>query len=116
MKKLQEKQIRLGVCYYPEHWSEEIWEDDFKRMKNLGFTYVRMGEFAWTIFEPEEGTFSFALFDKAIDLAHNIGLKVIMGYTYSYTPCLADNEVSRCFKCKSGWIILPSWRTSPLQL
>jgi len=85
VKKLQEKQIRIGVCYYPEHWSEELWEDDFNRMKDLGFTYVRMGEFAWTIFEPEEGTFSFTLFDKAIDLAHNIGLKIIMG-TPTATP------------------------------
>lgn len=85
VKKLQEDKIKLGVCYYPEHWPESLWADDFKRMKELGFTYVRVGEFAWSIFEPEEGTFSFDLFDRAVDLAHEIGLKVIMG-TPTATP------------------------------
>ncbi|MBD1382191.1 beta-galactosidase [Metabacillus arenae] len=85
VKKLQEDMLKLGVCYYPEHWPEELWEEDFKRMKELGFTYVRVGEFAWTIFEPEEGTFSFDLFDRAVAKAHEYGLKVFMG-TPTATP------------------------------
>lgn len=85
VKKLVEDKLKLGVCYYPEHWSEELWEDDYRRMKELGFTYVRMGEFAWTIFEPEEGVFSFELFDRAVAKAHEYGLKVIMG-TPTATP------------------------------
>ncbi|WP_130859646.1 beta-galactosidase [Gracilibacillus phocaeensis] len=84
-KRVNEDKLTLGVCYYPEHWPEEIWEDDYKRMKELGFTYVRMGEFAWTIFEPEEGIFSFDLFDRAVAKAHEFGLKVIMG-TPTATP------------------------------
>lgn len=85
VKKVKENKIKLGVCYYPEHWPEELWLEDFKRMKALGFTYVRMGEFAWTIFEPEEGKYSFDLFDKAIELAYENGLKVILG-TPTATP------------------------------
>jgi beta-galactosidase len=85
VKKLVEDKLKLGVCYYPEHWSEELWEDDYRRMKELGFTYVRMGEFAWTIFESEEGIFSFDLFDRAVAKAHEYGLKVIMG-TPTATP------------------------------
>lgn len=77
--------FELGVCYYPEHWKEELWEDDFRRMKETGFTIIRMGEFAWSIFEPEEGIFQFDLFDRAIDLAHSYGLKVILG-TPTATP------------------------------
>lgn len=84
-KKLIEDKLKLGVCYYPEHWAEELWEDDYRRMKELGFTYVRMGEFAWTVFEPEEGRFSFDLFDRAVAKAHEYGLKVIMG-TPTATP------------------------------
>lgn len=75
----------LGVCYYPEHWDEALWEDDFRRMKELGFSVIRVAEFAWTIFEPEEGVFSFDLFDRALDAAHRFGLKVIMG-TPTATP------------------------------
>ncbi|MBJ7527532.1 MAG: beta-galactosidase, partial [Sphingomonadaceae bacterium] len=37
----------LGVCYYPEHWPEEFWARDARRMRALGLTYVRIGEFAW---------------------------------------------------------------------
>ncbi|GJM73581.1 hypothetical protein HMSSN036_57970 [Paenibacillus macerans] len=73
------EQFRLGVCYYPEHWPELLWDDDFKRMKELGFSVVRMAEFAWSIFEPEEGRFEFGLFDRAIDLAHKHGMLVILG-------------------------------------
>jgi beta-galactosidase len=79
------KEFRLGVCYYPEHWSENLWEDDFRRMRELGFSIVRVAEFAWSIFEPEEGVFSFDLFDRALELAHKHGLKVIVG-TPTATP------------------------------
>ncbi|WP_239618776.1 beta-galactosidase [Cohnella mopanensis] len=84
-KLLGSDDFQLGVCYYPEHWDESLWEDDFRRMKELGLSVVRVGEFAWTIFEPEDGTFSFDLFDRALDAAHRYGLKVIMG-TPTATP------------------------------
>lgn len=79
------EQFRLGVCYYPEQWPEQLWEDDYRRMKALGFSIVRVAEFAWSIFEPEEGRFEFDLFDRAIDLAHRYGLLVIMS-TPTATP------------------------------
>jgi beta-galactosidase len=84
-KSLHLDRLQLGVCYYPEHWSEALWADDFRRMRELGFSVIRMAEFAWTIFEPEEGTFSFDLFDQAIDLADAHGLQVILG-TPTATP------------------------------
>ena len=28
--------LRLGVCYYPEHWPESIWQSDAQRMRELG--------------------------------------------------------------------------------
>lgn len=77
--------FNLGACYYPEHWPEQLWETDFKRMREHGFRIIRVAEFAWSIFEPEEGRFEFDLFDRAIDLAHQHGLKVIVG-TPTATP------------------------------
>ncbi|MHA6482966.1 beta-galactosidase [Paenibacillus sp. strain BS8-2] len=77
--------LELGVCYYPEHWPEHLWEDDYRRMRELGITIVRVAEFAWSIFEPEEGVFSFELFDRTLDLAHKHGLQVILG-TPTATP------------------------------
>ncbi|WP_172251948.1 beta-galactosidase [Saccharibacillus deserti] len=84
-KSIHLKQLELGVCYYPEHWKEELWEDDFKRMRELKMSTIRVGEFAWALFEPEEGVFEFGLFDRALDAAHRHGLKVIMG-TPTATP------------------------------
>lgn len=36
----------LGVCYYPEHWSETMWEDDLERMLESGIEVIRIAEFA----------------------------------------------------------------------
>ncbi|MFM2042429.1 MAG: hypothetical protein RLY86_1005 [Pseudomonadota bacterium] len=75
----------LGVCYYPEHWPEEWWPDDAARMAALGLTYVRIGEFAWSRFEPDPGRYDFGWFDRAIDTLHQAGLKVVIG-TPTATP------------------------------
>tara|TARA_R110002096_G_scaffold47539_11_gene126733 strand:+ start:5347 stop:5481 length:135 start_codon:yes stop_codon:yes gene_type:complete len=36
----------LGTCQYPEHWEETRWEEDARRMAEIGLTWVRIGEFA----------------------------------------------------------------------
>lgn len=84
-KPVATEKFEFGVCYYPEHWPESMWEDDYRRMRELGFTIIRIGEFAWSIFEPAEGEFQFGLFDRAIDLAHKHGLQVVLG-TPTATP------------------------------
>ena len=42
----------FGVCYYPEHWPASQWQEDAQMMVELGLTYVRIGEFAWSKIEP----------------------------------------------------------------
>ena len=77
--------LSLGVCYYPEHWPESIWEDDLRRMKESGIQTLRVGEFAWSLFEPREGEYDFSLFDRFLDLAQKHGMRIIMG-TPTATP------------------------------
>ncbi len=84
-KSFQTDRFLLGVCYYPEHWEQDLWDDDFRRMREMGFQVVRMGESAWSVFEPEEGRYSFELFDHAIALCKRHGLDVILG-TPTYAP------------------------------
>jgi len=84
-KSLKERAVRLGVCYYPEQWDEALWEDDYRRMRELGLSIIRVAEFAWAYMEPEEGIFQFDLFDRALDAAYRHGLKVILG-TPTATP------------------------------
>lgn len=75
----------LGVCYYPEHWPEEIWADDARRMVDAGLSWVRIGEFAWSRLEPQPGDLKFDWLDRAIETLGAAGLKVILG-TPTATP------------------------------
>lgn len=75
----------LGVCYYPEHWPEDLWADDALRMADLGLKYVRIGEFAWSAIEPAPGTFDWGWLDRAVETLGNAGLRIVMG-TPTATP------------------------------
>lgn len=75
----------LGVCYYPEHWPETWWAKDATRMVEAGITYVRIGEFAWSRYEPNRGQFDWGWLDRAIDVLGKAGLKVVLG-TPTCTP------------------------------
>jgi beta-galactosidase len=76
----------LGVCYYPEHWPEASWEDDARRMVELGIAYVRIGEFAWSRLEPARDRFEWGWLDRAIDTLGRAGLKVVLGTPTSAPP------------------------------
>lgn len=78
-------QMTMGTCYYPEHWDESLWESDLTRMLDAGISTIRIGEFAWSKFEPTEGHFTFDFFDRFLELADKKGMKVIFG-TPTATP------------------------------
>lgn len=44
-----------GACFYPELWDEDVLDEDIRMMKRAGINVVRIGEFAWSRMEPEEG-------------------------------------------------------------
>ncbi|NIZ11876.1 beta-galactosidase [Phaeobacter sp. HF9A] len=75
----------LGTCYYPEHWPQDIWQDDTSRMADAGLTWVRIGEFAWSKIEPNPGEFDWSWLDKAIETLGAKGLKLVLG-TPTATP------------------------------
>lgn len=79
------KTMSVGVCYYPEHWNESLWQSDLERMLENGIHTVRIGEFAWSIMEKEEGQFDFSFFDRFLALCESAGMQVIFG-TPSATP------------------------------
>ncbi len=75
----------LGVCYYPEHWAEDTWAEDARRMVAAGLTWVRIGEFAWSRMEPEPGQLELDWLDRAIETLGAAGLNVVLG-TPTATP------------------------------
>ena len=70
--------MKLGCCYFPEHWPEEMWAEDARRMREIGFSLVRVGEFAWSRIEPEAGTFNWDWLDRAIETLASEGLQIIL--------------------------------------
>ncbi len=78
--------LHLGAAYYPEHWPEDRWPEDVRLMKEAGFTVVRMGEFAWSTFEPAEGEFHFDWLDRAIDLLARNSIATVLGTPTAAPP------------------------------
>ena len=70
--------MKLGCCYFPEHWPEEMWADDARRMREMGLSLVRVGEFAWSRIEPEPGRFDWDWLDRAIETLAVEGLQIIL--------------------------------------
>lgn len=70
--------FQLGVCYYPEHWPRDRWEGYARQMRQLGLSYVRIAEFAWSKMEPRFGEFEWGWLDDAIETLHAEGLKVVL--------------------------------------
>src|SRR3989339_35360 len=76
----------FGVTYYPDQWPKETWDETFAEIKAAGFNIVRFAEMAWDWVEPQCNKFSFKELDKAMDLCHRHGLKVLLGIPTSQVP------------------------------
>ncbi len=70
--------LRFGVCYYPEQWTEEEAANHVKLMGKARINVVRMGEFAWCKFEPEQGRYKFEWMDRVIESLHKEGIDTVL--------------------------------------
>lgn len=77
---------QLGVCYYPEQWPASQWAADAQRMRALGLSVVRIGEFAWTRMEPRAGEYDWDWLDQAIAVLADAGLKIVLGTPTAAPP------------------------------
>ena len=85
----------LGVCYYPEHWPEDWWAADARRMRDLGIAYVRIGEFAWSHYEPRRAEFAWGWLDRAMETLGGAGLKIVLGTPTATPPKWLMDEFRR---------------------
>lgn len=100
------KKLFHGVCYYPELWPEDDIDRDISEMLKLGINVVRMGEFAWSTMEPEQGKISSDLFIKVMDKMHAAGIGVVMCTPTATPPVwLTYGHPERCFKDENGVIM-----------
>lgn len=77
-----EELITTGIYYYPEHWNENQWERDIRKIADMGYSFVHLAEFAWSQLEPEEGQFNFAWLDKVVNLCEKISFKSADVYAF----------------------------------
>ncbi len=78
--------VTTGIYYYPEHWNENQWERDIKKISEMGFEFVHLAEFAWFKMEPIEGKYEFAWLDKIVNLCTKYKLKVLLCTPSATTP------------------------------
>lgn len=66
--------IFYGGDYNPEQWPESVWLEDMKLMQEAGVNLVSIGIFSWAKLQPNEKTYSFAWFDRVMDLLAEHGI------------------------------------------
>lgn len=102
--KFSPEKLHLGAAYYPEHWAEDRWPEDVRLMKEAGLTVARMGEFAWSTFEPAQDEFNLDWLARAIELLAKNSILSVLGtptaappawLTQKYPNTLAVDENGR---------------------
>lgn len=72
------KKLYHGAAYYPELWDEKTIEEDITFMLEAGINVVRMGEFAWSTMEKEEGNIDISFFVNMIKRLTDHGIATVM--------------------------------------
>jgi beta-galactosidase len=84
---LKAQGLYVGVNYHPhDDKNPEKIQRDIQLMKDAGFKVVRMGHLAWDCYEPSDGKFDFAWFDKVMNMMNEAGIKVILDIAIRPAP------------------------------
>ncbi|HEY1732616.1 MAG TPA: beta-galactosidase [Terriglobales bacterium] len=83
---IKQPPLLLGAAWYPEQWPESQWEPDLALMEAAHIHLVRVGEFAWSTMEPEEGQYHFEWLERAIALAAKHHICVVLGTPTAAPP------------------------------
>lgn len=78
--------LYLGTAWYPEQWPESRWDADLALMQAAHIRFVRVGEFAWSRFEPSEGHYDLDWLDRAIRAAQRHHIAVVLGTPSAAPP------------------------------
>ena len=85
----------LGAAWYPEQWPESQWNHDLSLMQAAHFNVVRIGEFAWSTEEPTGDHYDLAWLARAIALAQQHHLKVVLGTPTDAPPAWLTQKYPR---------------------
>lgn len=92
------RKIPYGGDYNPEHWPEEVWDEDHRLFTRAGIDTLTVGVFSWSLTQPAEDTYDFTVLDRVLDRAAAEGRQVCLATgTAALPPWLAKKypEVNR---------------------
>jgi beta-galactosidase len=97
------KGLYHGAAYYPELWPDVEIDRDIAIMRETGINVVRMGEFAWSKMEPDEGRISLEYFVRVMDKLHAAGIDTVFCTPTATPPIwLVHGHPERCYVNADG--------------
>jgi len=105
--------IPFGVTFYPDQWPESAWDKIFKEIREAGLNLVRFGEMSWDWIEPSEGKFDFSGLDRAMELCHQHGLKVLLGIPTCQAPTWLINKYPEARPVAEDGTLYPDYGPRP---
>lgn len=84
MQKLNK--IVYGGDYNPEQWSEEVWEEDMRLLKQAHIDIVTLNVFNWAMLQKDDEVYDFSKLDKIMEMVHANGFKVCMATSTAAHP------------------------------
>ena len=70
-------------------------------MQDAGFNIVRVAEFSWVLFEPEEGKYDFDWLDRWLALAKKHNVRAILGTPTAIMPAWMARKYPECLNSKA---------------
>lgn len=70
--------LLFGAAYYPEHRDPAKWEYDLDHMAAAHVNCLRVGEFAWSRFEPADGEYDFSWMDTFASYAAKREIRLLL--------------------------------------
>jgi beta-galactosidase len=84
--------LLLGSAWYPEHSTERQLEADLAMMQAAGLRMARVGEYAWSSLEPEEGHYTLDWLDHVIAAAAAHGIFIVLGTPTDAPPIWLERK------------------------
>ena len=83
-----------GGDYNPEQWLDrpDILKEDIRMMKKAKVNVVTLGVFAWSVLEPEEGSYQFDWLSDIMDRLYENGIYTILATPSGAKPVWIDEK------------------------
>ncbi|MCC6804095.1 MAG: beta-galactosidase [Anaerolineae bacterium] len=99
-----------GGDYNPEQWSRDVWQEDFRLMREAGITAATVGVFSWVSLQPAEGQFTFEWLDEILDGLHANGIRAILATPSAAQPAWMSAAYPRMLRADERGVRNPHGR------